>query len=119
MRYMLVILIVGGLLFGAIALGRFTDSSSRAALEARAREAEARAAYTAALADKLQAEAAVTQAEADYRLHDAAAYSIEKQAQLVAYYAHRGWLTAVWLVSLLVTLLAIWLIVREWKRKHA
>lgn len=119
MRFLVVFVVLVGLLLGAIWLGAWTDSNSRLALEARAREAEAQAAAMEAQAAKLQAQAAVTEAEADLLLHDAAAYTVRKQAELVAYYAHRGWLSAVWLVSLALTALAVVLIVREWRKVKA
>lgn len=115
MRFIVGLMVVLGLLFGAILLGAWTDSDSRLAAQARAREAEALARAAEAEADKRVADALALQAEADLELHAAAGYAIREQSDLVTYYAHRGWTAAVWLLSLALTLLSVVLIVREWR----
>ena len=86
---MLVLLVIGWRFVGD-ALDAVRVAAAAKATEANAALVSAQAALAEAQARVAEANAAEAQAENDALLHKAAAYSIEKQADLVAYYAVRG-----------------------------
>jgi len=86
---MLVLLVIGWRFVGD-ALDAVRVAAAAKATEANAALVSAQAALAEAQARVAEANAAEAQAENDALLHKAAAYSIEKQAGLVAYYAVRG-----------------------------
>ena len=86
---MLVLLVIGWRFVGD-ALDAVRVAAAAKATEANAALVSAQAALAEAQARVAEANAAEAQAENDALLHKAAAYSIEKQADLLAYYAVRG-----------------------------
>ena len=86
---MLVLLVIGWRFVGD-ALDAVRVAAAAKATEANAALVSAQAALAEAQARIAEANAVEAQAENDALLHKAAAYSIEKQADLVAYYAVRG-----------------------------
>lgn len=109
------VLIVGLLVVIALGAAFLDDALEAAQLAASAQVTEAQAVLTEAQAELAEAQARIAEAEAveaqaenDRLLHEAAAYSIQKQADLVSYYAIRGDVRTVSMVlSVLVVIGAV------------
>ena len=101
----LVCVVALGAVFIGDALKAAQAAAAAKATEAQAVLVEAQASLAEAQARIAEAEAAEVEAENDRLLHEAAAYSIQKQADLVSYYAVRGDLRTIFmLLSVLVVI---------------